>query len=146
MKHILASLAFICSPVYAVITPLDIASAISCNSDMNNGYYMPVFTKQYGTPYKFEGGAAWFHASGELYGAQIKDVFVSSIKEYNFVGVVLDGPPEPVIEQIRTSRMIPTTIQPVENQGWVGADGRKIMWHEQKNTKIFCFGGGIHHS
>lgn len=132
--------AFWCALAIAGVNPYSIASAVSCNQDMDSGFYNAEFTKQFGPPFKTEGEAVWYKANGELYGSNIREVFVSSSKNYSFIGVVLEEKPETVIENIKTSRTVPTNVF-LSSNGWVGADGRNIMWHEQKYTKIFCLGG-----
>jgi hypothetical protein len=139
MKKLFVSLAIACSPAFAALTVIDIAGAVSCKHDTNGGFYIAEFTKQFGPAYKNEGEAAWFHGTGQLYGAQIKDVFVSTSTKYSFVGVVLEGPPPEVIKQIQVSRIMPTNVFPSLN-GWVGSDGRNIVWHDKKYTKMFCLG------
>jgi hypothetical protein len=117
----------------------DIASAISCNSEMSRTWWQREFKAAYGKP-RLEQGALWFDGKGELYGKKILEVFVSADPWYRFVGVVLDTKPEEVIPAIRVSRVYPTNVFESGAQGWVGADGRNIMWHKGQHTKIFCMG------
>jgi hypothetical protein len=131
----------ICSVSQAYFTPYELIMAASCNHHLNPAFYNQEFTHQYGKPFKHEGEALWFHASGELYGSPIREVFVSTSREYHFVGLVLEDSPPIIIERMKTSRVIPTNVFNVGANGWVGADNRQIMWHAGKFTKIFCMSG-----
>ena len=131
----------ICSVSHAFFTPYELIAAASCSHHLNPSFYNQEFRSQYGPPIKHEGEALWFRANGELYGSQIREVFVSTSREYHFVGIVLEDTPPIIIERIKKSRVIPTQIFDVGTQGWIGADNRQIMWHAGKYTKIFCMSG-----
>lgn len=77
----------------------------------------------------------------ELYGAQVKDLFVSVDSNYLFVGIVLNAPPEEVVEAIKASKLVPTIVFRRDKDTWVGADARTIMRYNGKYTKIFCLSG-----
>ena len=123
------------------LTPTELIAAASCTHHLNPSFYNQEFRQQYGLPYKHEGEALWFHASGELYGSPIREVFVSTSRDYHFVGIVVEDPPPTIIERMKTSRVLPTNVFNVGANGWVGADNRQIMWHAGRYTKIFCMSG-----
>lgn len=137
MKHILSILlSLVCLPAFANLHITDLMSVISCNSVADKHYFTAMFTKQYGTPTSKE-GALWFKGDGDMYGARVREVFVSNTDKLTFVGVVLESPPESVLKVMQSSRLYPTTPFP-RNGYWVGSDGRHIMWHAGKYTKMFC--------
>lgn len=122
-------------------TTIDVMSAISCNSDMDRGFYQQKFLQYYGKVLRNEGGAYWFKGKDALYGSTIREIFVSSGPPYLFVGVVLEAPPTEVAEAIRTSRFAPANMFFDEKANkWVGSDGREMVWHEGKYAKVFCIG------
>lgn len=127
---------------FAYQTPYEIAATVSCNNELNRHFYINEYTAQFGKPYKEDGGALWFKVpSMELYGAQVKDLFVSVDVNYLFVGVVLNAPPEEVVEAIKASKLVPTIVFRRDKDTWVGADSRTIMRYNGKYTKIFCLSG-----
>ena len=133
------SLLFACVCCRAAVSLGDVASAISCNSDMSRAWWQRELQAAYGKP-RLEQGAYWYAGKGELYGKKILEVFASADHWHRFVGVVLDAKPEELIPAIRTSSVYPTNVFESGALGWVGADGRAIMWHSGKHTKIFCTG------
>jgi hypothetical protein len=124
-------------PAYALITTGEILAAASCNSIADNAYFAREFEAAFGKPVRNEQGALWYKASGEAYGTQIREVFVSNVSSRLFVGVVLTGKPEAVVASVPTSQLYPTNVFPTNNH-WIGTDGRSIMWHDGKYTKMFC--------
>lgn len=129
-----------CGSVAARVNLGDIASAISCNSNMNRQWWTTELRAVYGQP-RQEQGALWFKAKGErLYGQAVDEIFISADPWHRFVGVTFRVKPEAMLNQIKTDRIYPTKVFASPPFGWVGADGRHIMWHAGKNTKIFCTG------
>jgi hypothetical protein len=135
-KHIVGIALSICCNVQAMDI-LSIYSVISCNSVADKGFFQQEFAKSYGPPIKDEEGALWFKGVGELYDSPIREFFVSNTKQMSFVGVVLEEPPNIIAERIKKYKLYPTNVFPT-NGYWVGSDGRNIMWHKGKYTKIFC--------
>jgi phosphoheptose isomerase len=137
MKKIFISILLLTSfSANAAITIGDVISAASCNSVADTQFFVRELTSKYGQP-RLEQGAYWFKGSGEIYGSAIKEIFVSNTPMQKFVGVVLENAPTDVVAKIKTSIQYPTNVHQNGNY-WVGADGREIMWHAQKYTKIFC--------
>lgn len=120
----------------AALTQMDIAAAISCNSDIKKDFYLAELQRSSSKP-TIKDGAYWFDFSGSLYGASIIKVFASHGKDHRFFGVVLAGQPQPILAAMENSRIYPVKTIPT-NGYWEGIDGRKIMYHEKVNTKIFC--------
>ena len=134
---LLAALAFVAMPAYAVLTTGDLLSVASCNSVADIDYYQREFKVAFGEPVRNEQGAYWYKASGEAYGTQIREVFVSSNPRARFAGIVLEAKPDEVVANVPNSPYYPTNVFPTNNH-WVGGDGRAIMWHDKKYTKMFC--------
>ena len=125
------------APAFAVLTTGDLLSAASCNSVADNAFYAREFEAKFGKPVRNEQGAFWYTATGDAYNSQIREVFVSSNPTMHFVGIVLAGKPDEVVKGVPTSVMYPTNVFPTNNY-WIGTDGRSIMWHDGKYTKMFC--------
>lgn len=145
MKKIIVILCFLCQSALAAVDVTSIASVVSCNSTPNTAMWVQRLTETFGKPVRREQGAVWFHATGDLWGAPIREIFVSVTAWHGFVGVVLDEKPSIIAERISTSRYFPTNLFPVKDSTgsyWIGSDGRSVMWHAQKYTKVFCATGG----
>ena len=136
-KLLVGAIFFICAPSYALLTGVDLGSIVSCSSYPDRNFYLREFAATFGPAVRTEQGATWFAASGELYGVPVKEVFVSTIEMHQFVGVVLSAKPTDLIAKIQTSDFRPTNVYP-SGDFWVGSDGRNIMWHGGKDTKMFC--------
>lgn len=137
MKLLASLIMCVAMPASALITTGEILAAASCNSIADNAYFAREFSAAFGAPVRNEQGALWYTASGDVYGTQIREVFVSNVDSRRFVGVVLAGKPEDVIAAVPSSQMYPTNVFPTNNH-WVGSDSRSIMWHAGKYTKMFC--------
>lgn len=122
---------------HSVITEGQLLSAISCNTKIENNYWTAELKKQYGEPVRVEQGALWFKATGSLYGSPLKEVFVSASPEWRFVGIILESKPDAILPAVHASLRFPTKTFP-SNGHWIGSDGRNIMWHDGKYTKMFC--------
>ena len=145
MRKIVVLLGFLCQSALAAVDTTSIASAVSCNATPNTASWVQHLTETFGKPVRREQGAVWFRATGDLWGASIREVFVSVTAWHGFVGVVLDEKPSIIAERISTSRSFPTNLFPVTDSTgsyWIGSDGRSVMWHAQKYTKVFCAAGG----
>lgn len=138
MRYLLPLL-FLFTEASAAVSTVTIAAAISCNSQMSRTWWQRELQAAFGKP-RSEGGALWYKGQGDLYGKKILEVFTSADPWYRFVGVVLESKPEAVIPAIRVSRLYPTNVFEAGANGWVGADGRNIMWQQGQHTKIFCAG------
>lgn len=124
------------TPSTAFVTQGDILSVASCNSVIDRRYFIAELTKQHGAP-RNEQGAFWFTVPGEVYGTTLKEVFISSIPNVNFMGILLEAAPTEVVLAVPGSNRYPTRVFATGDY-WVGADGRVILWHAQKHTKMFC--------
>lgn len=135
---LLAAAAFT-APVQA-FSDVELLSALSCNSQTTRSFYKAEFDKAYGQ-FKTHSDAHWFSGKSSIYGFKIREVFVSAIAPYNFVGVVLEATPKQVADAIQSSRLYPSNMHlNVSENKWVSSDARQLVWHEQKYAKLFCPG------
>lgn len=136
MKAGLLALVLCASNSYAYLTQGDILSVVSCNSAVDTDFFIRELTEQYGKPRQAQ-GAYWFKVSGQVYSSSIKEVFVSSDTTVKFVGLLLENSPIEVTKAVPVSNTYPTNVF-ANGNSWVGSDGRVILWHDQKHTKMFC--------
>lgn len=122
-------------------TTIDVLSAISCNSSLERDYYREQLTAYYGPVLERKGGALWFKGKDSIYGATIREIFVSAGPPMLFVGVVLEASPVQIAEEIGKARFASARMYfDAKNNRWAGSDGREMVWHEGKYAKIFCIG------
>lgn len=141
LKTVLLSLCAAASlHAHAFVTTTALNSAIACNASMERRFWIPELTSTFGPSIRKEGGALWFTGKGELYGSQIKEIFVSVGPGYQFIGAVLATTPDKLVEPIQTSRLFPTNLFETPGDGWIGANAMHLKWHQKKYAKILCIG------
>ena len=81
-----------------------IGSALLCHSHLDNAYFYSYLSSAFGPSYKHEGGAYWFKADGNLWGATVTDIMVSDdTSDIIFVGAVTESTPDKLDEAIRAA-------------------------------------------
>lgn len=116
-----------------------IGSAVLCRSHLDNAYFLSYLTTAFGPSYKHEGGAYWFKADGNLWGATVSDIIVSDdTSDLVFVGAVTDSSPDKLDEAIRAAvglrhQVADASRFPVRES----APGSKIVYFKAK-SKIYC--------
>ena len=116
-----------------------IGSALLCRSHLDNAYFHTYLSTAFGPSYKHEGGAYWFKADGNLWGAPVTDVLLSDDStDLVFVGAVSDVAPDKLDEAIRAAigvRHVAAdgSAYPVRQS----VPGSKIVYFKAK-SKIYC--------
>jgi hypothetical protein len=116
-----------------------IGSALLCRSHLDNAYFYAYLSTAFGPSYKHEGGAYWFKADGNLWGAPVTDVLVSDdSSELVFVGAVSEIAPDKLDEAIRNAAGVrhlaaDASKYPVRQS----RPGSKIVYFKDK-SKIYC--------
>ena len=116
-----------------------IGSALLCRSHLDNAYFYTYLTSAFGPSYKREGGAYWFKADCNLWGAPVSDVIVSDdTSELVFVGAVSDSAPDKLEQAIRAAagvghRVADKSTFPVRQS----IPGSRIVYFNNK-SKIYC--------
>ncbi|MES2015735.1 MAG: hypothetical protein V4484_04505 [Pseudomonadota bacterium] len=116
-----------------------IGSAILCRSHLDNAYFYSYLSSAFGPSYKHEGGAYWFKADGNLWGAPVTDVLVSDdTSDIVFVGAVSEIEPDQLAAAIRTAvgvrhDAVDQSQYPVR----LSRPGSTIVYYKAK-SKIYC--------
>ena len=116
-----------------------IGSALLCRSHLDNAYFYTYLTSAFGPSYKREGGAYWFKADGNLWGAPVSDVILSDdTSELVFVGAVSDSAPDKLEQAIRAAagvghRVADKSTFPVRQS----IPGSRIVYFNNK-SKVYC--------
>ena len=116
-----------------------IGSALLCRSHLDNAYFYSYLSSAFGPSYKREGGAYWFKADGNLWGAPVSDILLSDdTSDLVFVGAISDTAPEKLEEAIRAASGVrhnaaDSSAYPVRES----IPGSKIVYFNTK-SKIYC--------
>ena len=116
-----------------------IGSAVLCRSHLDNAYFYAYLSTAFGPSYKHEGGAYWFKADGNLWGAPVTDVMLSDdSSDIVFVGAVSEVAPDKLDAAIRAAVGVrhdaaDATQYPVRQS----RPGSKIVYFKEK-SKIYC--------
>ena len=116
-----------------------IGSALLCRSHLDNAYFYSYLSTAFGPSYKHEGGAYWFKADGNLWGAPVSDILLSDdTSDLVFVGAVSDSAPDKLEQAIRAAsglrhNVADSSAFPVRES----APGSKIVYFNTK-SKIYC--------
>lgn len=116
-----------------------IGSALLCRSHLDNAYFYAWLSTAFGPSYKHEGGAYWFKADGNLWGAPVTDILLSDdSSEVVFVGAVSEVAPDKLDEAIRAAVGVrhiaaDASAYPVRQS----LPGSKIVYFKAK-SKIYC--------
>jgi len=116
-----------------------IGSALLCRSHLSNAYFYDYLSTAFGPSYKHEGGAYWFKADGNLWGAPVTDILLSDDStDLVFVGAVSEVAPDKLDEAIRAVvgvRHVATdaSAYPVR----ASVTDSKIVYFKAK-SKIYC--------
>jgi hypothetical protein len=116
-----------------------IGSALLCRSHLDNAYFYSYLSTAFGPSYKHEGGAYWFKADGNLWGAPVTDIMLSDdTSDIVFVGAVSELAPDKLDEAIRSVAGVrhdaaDASAYPVRQS----RPGSKIVYFKTK-SKIYC--------
>ena len=116
-----------------------IGSAILCRSHLDNAFFHAYLSSAFGPSYKHEGGAYWFKADANLWGAPVSDILLSDdSSDLVFVGAVSSATPDKLDEAIRAAvgvrhKAADASQYPVRES----VPGSKIVYFDTK-SKIYC--------
>ena len=118
-----------------------VGSAVLCLDDVEPGYFYNYMSKL-GRVSRREQGAYWFKTGEQLYGAQLREVFVSDgSSPHSFVGVVASVPPPQLIEALALApsggSKFAQTNPKDKYSAYVSPEGAQIVF-QGRNAKLFC--------
>lgn len=117
-----------------------IGPAILCRDTLNMKFFYDYLTASFGRSYKQEQGAYWFKAKAQLFGKEVKEIFVSDqSSDWVFVGVIFNAKPDDLAKSVQTSA---GTIYIKRDAGYQYTPYRsqgtsEIMWQDN-NAKLLC--------
>jgi hypothetical protein len=116
-----------------------VGNTLLCLDQLDELYFRSYLTAAFGPPNKHEGGAYWFRADANLWGAPISYVLVSDEgSPLTFLAAVAEVTPEKLDDAVAAAvgyrhAKIGTAVQPIRQS----KPGSQIIYFKQK-SKIFC--------
>lgn len=134
-----------CSPAALATGPkpdfgVTIGPAILCRNTLNMKFFYDYLTASFGPSYKRDQGAYWFKSKAQLFGKEVKEIFVSDqASDWVFVGAVFNTKPDDLAKAVQTA-IGPIYVKsetgyqysPYQSQGT-----SEIMW-QKKDAKLLC--------
>lgn len=107
---------------------------------MDMRFFYDYLTASFGPSYKRAQGAYWFRAKTQLFGKDVKEVFISDqSSDWIFVGALFNTKPDDLAKAVQVSagtNFIKTVsgyqYSPYQSQGT-----SEIMWQD-KDSKLLC--------
>jgi hypothetical protein len=140
-----ASLLFTCVTTVHAVGPrpdfgVTVGPAILCRDMLDMKFFYDYLSASFGPAYKREQGAYWFRAKAQLFGKDIKEVFISDqSSDWVFVGAIFNAKPDEIAKVVQTevgTNFIKTVkgyqYSPYQSQGT-----SEIMWQD-KDAKLLC--------
>ena len=117
-----------------------IGPAILCRDQLDMKFFYDYLTASFGPSYKREQGAYWFRAKAQLFGKDIKEIFVSDqSSDWIFVGAIFNVKPDELAKSVQASAGTDFTktangykYSPYQSQGT-----SEIMW-QANDSKLLC--------
>jgi hypothetical protein len=144
-KFCVAALLAACQTLTQAIGPkpdfgVIIGPAALCRDRLDMKFYYDYLTASFGPSYKREQGAFWFKAKAQLFGQEVKEIFISDqSSNWAFVGVIFNAKPDDLAKSVQaaagsihTKNSASYQYSPYQAQGT-----SEIMWQD-KNAKLLC--------
>lgn len=116
-----------------------VGNTLLCLNQLNSSFFYDYFQQAFGKPYKREGGAYWFKADANLWGAPVTDVLVNDeASNFSFIAAVADVTPEQLDEAVGNVMGIHhQKIEAGQTPTRQAFPGSQIIYFKKK-SKIFC--------
>jgi hypothetical protein len=117
-----------------------IGPAILCRDLLDMKFFYDYLSASFGPAYKREQGAYWFRAKAQLFGKDVKEIFVSDqSSDWVFVGAIFNAKPDELAKSVQASAgtdfkkyLSGYQYSPYQSQGT-----SEIMWQD-KDAKLLC--------
>jgi len=81
-----------------------IGPAILCRDKLDMKFFYDYLTASFGPSYKQEQGAYWFRTKTQLFGKDIKEIFISDqSSDWIFVGAIFNAKPDDLAKAVQAS-------------------------------------------
>ena len=117
-----------------------VGPAILCRDKLDMKFFYDYLSASFGPAYKREQGAYWFRAKAQLFGKDIKEIFISDqSSDWVFVGAIFNAKPDDLAQAVQASAgtvfaksASSYRYSPYQSQGT-----SEIMW-QTNDAKLLC--------
>lgn len=119
---------------------IEVGNALLCLNQLNSKYFYDYLFEAIGKPYKTEGGAYWFKASGiNLWGMEVTDVLVNDdTSPADFVGAVVNGTPQALSDAIGKAVGIRYSLEDNGQYALRRSQAGSVIAYANNKSKIYC--------
>jgi hypothetical protein len=119
---------------------IEVGNALLCLNQLNSKYFYDYLFEAFGKPYKTDGGAYWFKATGSnIWGMEITDVLVNDgSSPADFVGAVVNGTPQALADAIGKSVGIRFTLEDNSKYALRQSQAGSTIAYADTKAKIYC--------
>jgi hypothetical protein len=117
-----------------------IGPAILCRDKLDMKFFYDYLTASFGQSYKKEKGAYWFKAKAQLFGKDVKEIFISDqSSDWVFVGAVFNAKPDDLAKsvQARAGTIYIKSDAGYRYSQYQSQGTSEIMWQDS-NAKLLC--------
>ncbi len=117
-----------------------VGPAILCRDQLDMKFFYDYLTASFGPSYKQEQGAYWFRAKAQLFGKDIKEIFISDqSSDWAFVGAVFNAKPEDLAKSVQASAgtIFGKTDSGYKYSPYQSQGTSEIMW-QKNDSKLLC--------
>jgi len=103
-------------------------------------FFYDYLSASFGPAYKREQGAYWFHAKAQLFGKDIKDIFISDqSSDWVFVGAIFNVKPDELAKSIQAEvgTDFNKTVKGYQYAPYQSQGTSEIMW-QSNDAKLLC--------
>lgn len=116
-----------------------VGHTLLCLNQLDAHFFYAYLQQAFGPPYKHDGGAYWFKADANLWGAPVTDMLVSDdASPFSFLAAVVDVTPELLDEAIAAGMGFRHRAQDASPFPVRQANPGSQIVYFQKKAKIFC--------
>ncbi|HXA46429.1 MAG TPA: hypothetical protein VNW52_02275 [Burkholderiaceae bacterium] len=117
-----------------------IGPAILCRDLLDMKFFYDYLSASFGPAYKREQGAYWFRAKAQLFGKDIKEIFISDqSSDWAFVGAIFNVKPDELAKAVQASAGtdFSKTVQGYQYSTYQSQGTSEIMW-QANDAKLLC--------
>jgi hypothetical protein len=140
-----AALFLICASNVDAIGPkpdfgVTIGPAILCRDLLDMKFFYDYLSASFGPAYKREQGAYWFRAKAQLFGKDVKEIFISDqSSDWAFVGAIFNVKPDELAKSVQAEAGTDfnKTAKGYQYSPYQSQSTSEIMW-QANDAKLLC--------
>jgi hypothetical protein len=118
---------------------IEVGNALLCLNQLNSKYFYDYLTVAFGPPYKTEGGAYWFKASGSIWGVQVTDVLVNDgSSQADFIGAYFKTTPAKLGDAVTAATGIRFSLEDTTTYSPRHSQAGSMIVYNDNDAKMYC--------